>query len=129
MTSVPKKSDVWGKVCLPTDVTKIKFSFEEDRRINLDMKKIIALSTLLVLSALGMACGPDTSNANANANKAAVNAMNAAANAANSAANAMANAANSMASSANSMANAANSMANKAANAPMANAANANKKP
>ncbi len=128
LTSVPKKSDVWGKVCLPTDVTKIKFSFEEDRRINLDMKKIIALSTFLALSALGMACGGDTTANNA-ANKTAVNAMNSAANAANSAANAMANAANSMANSANSMANAANSMANKPANAPMANAANANKKP
>ncbi len=110
-----------------SSVNKLDLIFEEDRRI-FSMKKVIALSAVLVMGALGMACGDAASNNTANANKAAVNAMNSAANAANSAANAMANAANAMANTANSMANAANAMANKPANA--APAANANvKKP
>jgi hypothetical protein len=52
------------------------------------MKKIIALSTLLALSALGMACGGDAANNTAaNTNKNVANSMNAAANAMNAAAN------------------------------------------
>ncbi len=89
------------------------------------MKKVIALSAVLVMGALGMACG-DTA-ANNTANKTVANAMNSVANAANSAANAMANAANAMANTANSMANSANAMANKPANTAPAN--NANMKP
>ena len=55
------------------------------------MKKVIVLSTVLALGALGMACGDAASNNTAtNANKSVANAANAAANAANSAANAMA---------------------------------------
>ena len=61
------------------------------------MKKVIALSAVLVMGALGMACGDAASNnAAANANKAMSNA-----------ANAMANAANAMANAANAAANAA----------------------
>ena len=88
--------------------------FEEDRRITFNMKKVIALSTLLALSALGMACGGDTAtnNAAANANKAVANAMNAAANAMNTAANTMANAANSVANAANAATNAAKEVTN-----------------
>ena len=42
------------------------------------MKKIIALSAVLVMGALGMACGESANNANANANKMVANALNAA---------------------------------------------------
>jgi hypothetical protein len=82
------------------------------------MKKVIALSAVLVMGALGMACGDSAANnANATANKAVANAMN-------SAANAMANAANQAATAANSAATAANSAANAMANAkPAGNAA------
>ena len=80
------------------------------------MRKIIALSSLLALGALGMACG-DAAPANNAANKPA----NTMANAANTAANTMANAANT---AANTVANAANKMAT---NAPASNA-NANHK-
>ena len=74
------------------------------------MKKIIALSTLLALSALGMACGGDAANNTAaNTNKTVANSMNAAANAMNAAANQAATAANTAATAANT---AANSMAN-----------------
>jgi hypothetical protein len=98
------------------------------------MKKVIVLSTVLGLGALGMACG-DAAPANnaANANKTNTNAVvtntntaantsvsNAAANAANTVANAAANAAN-------AVANAANTAANKVANAANANHSNTNK--
>ena len=81
------------------------------------MKKIIALSTLLALGALGMACGDGAAN-NANTNK-NVNAALSNANAA------IANAANQMQQAANQVSNAAsqvnsaasNAMANKPANA------------
>ena len=71
------------------------------------MRKIIALSALLALGALGMACGDsapanNASNANANRTNTVANAMNAAANAANTAANTIANAANAVANAANS---------------------------
>ena len=92
------------------------------------MKKIIALSALLVMGALGMACGDGgANNAAANANKMVANALN-------TAANISANAANQMQTAANTVANAANAATNAmkpAANAPSANAvnaANANKK-
>jgi hypothetical protein len=135
LSNVPKKGclgqrlfkkAVFGK-------NKVTLIFEEDRRINLDMKKIIALSTLLALGALGMACG-EAANTNTAANK-AVNAANVAANAANTAANVMANAANQAATAANTAANAAGTAANTAANAvkapantTAANTANANAK-
>jgi flavin-dependent dehydrogenase len=64
------------------------------------MKKVIALSTLLALSALGMACGDAGANNAAANNKGVANAMNAAANAANTAANTVANAANTVANAA-----------------------------
>jgi len=67
---------------------KLDLIFEEDRRIKLVMKKIIALSAVLVMGALGMACGEAATNANANANKTVANALNAAANAANAVSNA-----------------------------------------
>ncbi|MBK9216340.1 MAG: hypothetical protein IPM59_12260 [Chloracidobacterium sp.] len=70
------------------------------------MKKVIALSAVLVMGALGMACG-EAANTNTAVNKAA-NAANAAANAMNAAANTMANAANTMANAANKAADAAN---------------------
>jgi hypothetical protein len=77
------------------------------------MKKIIALSTLLALGALGMACGGDAanntvSNANKNVNAALTNANAAMANAANqmqSAANQVSNAASQVNSAASNMAN------------------------
>lgn len=93
------------------------------------MKKVIALSAVLVMGALGMACG-DAAPANNTANKTVANAMNSVANAANVAANAMANAANAMANQANAMANSANAMANKPASTMANSNANANvKKP
>lgn len=106
-----------------------KLNFEEDRRLVLEMKKVIVLSTVLGLGALGMACGdaaPANNAANANRTNTNVtvtnaNAANAAANAANTVANAAANAANAVANAANSAANAA-----KPANT-TSNTANANK--
>ena len=84
------------------------------------MKKVIALSAVLVMGALGMACGEAASNNAANkASNAMANAANAMANAANAAANSMANAANAMANTANAM---ATNAAKPAANAPAANA-------
>ncbi len=128
LTKVPKIRKTWDKDCACTVFGKLDLIFEEDRRIDF-MKKVIALSAVLVMGALGMACGDAASNANGNANKSAMNAMNSAVNAANSAANAMANAANAMANTANSMANAANAMANKPANAMAPNANSNVKKP
>ncbi|MBV6497309.1 MAG: hypothetical protein JFAIHJKO_02456 [Pyrinomonadaceae bacterium] len=96
------------------------------------MKKVIALSAVLALGALGMACGEAATNTAAN--KAVANAMNTANAAMANAANAMANAANAMANAANHAANAAGTAANSVANAakdvkPAANApANANAK-
>lgn len=88
------------------------------------MKKIIALSTLLALGALGMACGDGAANNAANTNK-NVNAALTNANAA------IANAANQMQTAANQVSNAASQVnsaaSNMAANKPMANA-NVNKK-
>jgi hypothetical protein len=55
-----------------------KLNFEEDRRLVL-MKKVIVLSTVLGLSALGMACG-DAAPANNAANKPANTANTAPAN-------------------------------------------------
>ena len=78
------------------------------------MKKIIALSAVLVMGALGMACGESAAN---NANAKVANAMNAAANAANTAANAAANAANQAATAANTVSNAVSNM-KPATNAP-----------
>jgi len=88
------------------------------------MKKIIALSAVLVMGALGMACGDSAANNTANANKMVANAMNAAnsamANAANQLANANAQMSNAM-STANSMVSNANKMAdNKMADNKMA---------
>ncbi|MEO8042094.1 MAG: hypothetical protein ABI646_05755 [Acidobacteriota bacterium] len=101
---------------------KVSIIFEKDRRVHLEMKKIIALSSLLALTAMGMACGDSAANNSAaNTNKAVANAMNSAANAMNTAANQAAMAANQAATAANT---AANTM--KPANsAPMMNA-NAN---
>src|SRR5688500_1756161 len=80
--------------------------FEEDRRTNTTMKKIIALSALLGSVAFAVACG-GSSNANntANgANRAVANALNSAANAANAAANTAQQAANQAQTAANQMA-------------------------
>lgn len=97
---------------------KLDLIFEEDRRINKGMKKIIALSAVLVIGALGMACGDTaTNNTAANANKAVANAMN-------TAANAMANVANQVQTAANTATTAANTAAN--AMKPATNAAPAN---
>lgn len=91
-----------GQDCVKAALGKNKVNviFEEDRRHTFNMKKIIALSTLLALSALGMACGPEA-NTNTAANKAVANAMNAAnaavANAVNAVNAAVANATNKMA--------------------------------
>ena len=63
------------------------------------MKKVIALSSVLALGALGMACGETAPANNANANKPANT-----------------NAANTVANAANTVSNAANTVANKPAN-------------
>jgi hypothetical protein len=92
------------------------------------MKKVIALSTLLALSALGMACGGETTNTAANANKTVANAMNSAGNAVNAAGNAV-NAAGNAVNAAGNAANAAtNSVSNamKPANAATGNSAMSN---
>lgn len=93
------------------------------------MKKVIVLSTVLGLGALGMACGEAPANNAAPAkpaNTAVMNAVNSAANQAQVAANTMSNAANSMANAIKPVSN----MAANAAKAPAANtsAANATKK-
>lgn len=90
------------------------------------MKKVIALSAVLVMGALGMACGDAATNNAANTNKTVANALNAAANAMNAAANVAANAANQAASAANTASNAMSSAANSMANKPAMNATNAN---
>lgn len=69
------------------------------------MRKIIALSSLLALGALGMACG-DAANTNTGANKANNAVMNTVSNM-----NAMASNMNAMASNANAMASNVNAMA------------------
>ena len=97
------------------------------------MKKIIALSAVLVMGALGMACGDSAANNTANTNKMVANAMNAAnssmANAANQMANAMNSASNAMNAANSAMSNAANAMKdNKMADNKMANS-NMTKKP
>ena len=129
LSSVPKKERLWDllKAVFARTSKKLDLNFGEDRRIKIVMKKVIALSAVLVMGALGMACGDAATNSAANK---AANAANTVANAANAAANTMANVSNAMANTANAMANTANAMAsnaNKAANATNA-AANANAK-
>ena len=90
------------------------------------MKKIIALSALVALGALGMACGDATSNnavanANRNANAALANANAALANATNQ----VANAASQVSNAASQVANAAN--ANRPVVVSNANHSNTNK--
>ena len=106
---------------------KLDLIFEEDRRIS-SMKKVIALSAVLTMGALGMACG-DAAPANNAANKAnaAANTMANAANAMSSAANTMANAANAAANTAGAAANTVANVANAMKPAPAANAANVKK--
>ncbi len=93
-------------------VNIVILTFEKDRRI---MRKVIALSTALAFTALGMACGGAPTTNNANANKTIANAMNAAnsamANASNQVSNAMSQANNAMATANSAMAN-ANHMGN-----------------
>ena len=81
------------------------------------MKKVIALSAVLVLGALGMACGQPASNANANANVNRANVANAITNAANAAANAAQTAVNTAQNAVNAAANAVKSNTNTNANA------------
>jgi hypothetical protein len=87
------------------------------------MRKIIALSSLLALGALGMACG-DAAPANNATNKPvvanAMNAANSAMNAANTAMNSAGNAMNSAGNAMNSAGNAMNSAVNKMADNKMA---------
>ncbi len=130
-----KKRKTWDsrpfKRCLQK---KLDLIFEDDRRNKIVMKKVIALSAVLVMGALGMACGDAATNSAANK---AANAANTMANTANAVANSMANVSNAMANTANAMANTANAMASNAmktantANAMAKNTANsnANKKP
>lgn len=79
------------------------------------MKKVIVLSAVLGLGAIGMACGESANNTNTakpmNVN-AAVNTANVAANTAMNAANQMSNAANQMANAANAMKPATNMSTN-----------------
>ena len=90
------------------------------------MKKVIALSAVLVMGALAMACGDGgANNAVANANKTMANAMNAANSAMANANAAVANATNQIQTATNNMANAMN----KAPSTGPANTANANAKP
>ena len=93
------------------------------------MKKIIALSTLLALGALGMACGDSaTNNAVANANKNVANALNTANAATANAVNQIQTAANQVSNAASQVnAAASNAMANKPANTNAA--ANSTNKP
>jgi hypothetical protein len=85
---------------------KLDLIFEKTGELNV-MKKVIALSAVLVMGALGMACGDGgANNAAANANKTVANAM-ANANAAMANANAaVANATNQLQSATNQMSNA-----------------------
>ncbi len=93
------------------------------------MKKVIALSAVLVMGALGMACGDSgAGNAAANANKAVANAMNTANAAMANAGNAVNSAMNTANSAMANVANAVKSATNTANSAPAANAANANAK-
>ncbi len=99
----------------------------------LNMRKIIALSSLLALGALGMACG-DAANtntaSNANANRTANNAMATANNAMQTANNAVANAANQVANATNAASNAVSNAVRPATTNTNANAnANANRRP
>gem|GEM_PF-737947 len=114
---------------LPVSDPDLDLIFEKNRRIDFSMKKAIALSALLAMGALGMACG-GSENTNTNANKAVANAMNAAnsamANAANQISNAMKEANTAMNTANSAMANASNA-AKTMNTAPAANA-NANKK-
>ena len=87
------------------------------------MKKVIALSAVLVMGALGMACGDaGTNNSAANANKAIANALTTA----NAAA---ANAANQIQTATNQIANAVNAVNTTTSNKPADDkmASNANK--
>lgn len=64
-----KKKDLGTRtVFARSSVNKLDLIFEEDRRINKGMKKVIALSAVLVMGALGMACGEAPAN-NANTTK------------------------------------------------------------
>ena len=116
---------------LPFTRQQVKISkliFEKDRRVHLEMKKIIALSTLLALGALGMACGDGGANNAANtANKTVANALNQANAATANAVNQIQTAANQV-SNAASQVNAAASNVNKAT-APANSNANSNAKP
>ena len=98
-----------GKRFVVLTVIIIIFKILKKTGERIRMKKTIALSTVLALAALGMACA-EAPAPNAAANKAmnAANAMMNAANAAmNSAANAMNTASNAMSNAANAMSNAA----------------------
>jgi len=100
--------------------------FEEDTGETFYMKKLIALSAVLVMGALGMACGDaPANNANANANR---NTMTAANQALNTAANAVNAAANAVSNAASAVANAASNMNTKPANSNMNTNSNMNKK-
>ena len=97
------------------------------------MTKVILLSTVLGLGALGMACGEAPANnttvVKPAANTAVMNAVNTAANTAQVAANTMANAANSMANAIKPASNMAPANAMKPGDVkPAANAANTMKK-
>src|SRR4051812_15210727 len=96
------------------------------------MKKVIALSAVLVLGALGMACGDSGANNSAKTNKMVANAMNAAnsamANASNQLANANAQVSNAMNAINSSMANANAAKANTTTSTNAANANNSNTK-
>lgn len=125
LSVVPKNLGL-GQGCVTTVVSKNKLTYSLKKTGDqFNMRKILALSSLLALGALGMACG-DAAPANNTANKAANTAANTMANAANAMANAANTAANTMANAANTMANAANSMANAANAAKPTNTANAN---
>jgi hypothetical protein len=102
---------------------KLDVIFEEDRRIKNHMKKIIALVAVLVMGAIGMACGDSgVNNAAANANKMAANANAMASNAMQQANNTMQSVNNSVANATKQVGNAVNAMKP----APASNAANAN---
>jgi len=97
-----KKKEFGAKAVFDQPVARKRAKFfEKDRSLQIKMKKVIALSAVLVLGALGMACGQPASNANANANKAIANAANAIANAANAAANQAQTAANAVSNAVN----------------------------
>jgi hypothetical protein len=94
------------------------------------MKKVILLSAVLGLGALGMACGESAANntpVKPAVNTTVMNAVNSAANQAQAAANNMSNAANQMANAIKPATNMPPASNMKPANAPVMNA-NANKK-